>query len=64
MAKVGLHFLKTFLYKTLVQEWGANLWPKSIWDFKSEISLLYFNNFTLIKLISLYDHYVNIMFHC
>jgi len=49
-------FLKTLLHKPLVPNESANAWPKSLWDFKSEISSLYFNDFIFIKIISLEGH--------
>ncbi len=38
---------------SLVQKWGVVDQFKSLWDFKSEISSLHFNDFTLVKVISL-----------
>jgi len=37
----------------LLQKWGVIYYPKSLWDFKSEITSLHFINFTLMKVISL-----------
>jgi hypothetical protein len=47
----------------LVQKWGAVHSHKSIWDFKSEIGSQHLGDFMLVEIISLWDHYVNIMFH-
>jgi hypothetical protein len=41
------------LSSTLVQKWGATHWLNSLWDLKSEIGLLHFNDFTMVKIISL-----------
>jgi len=38
---------------TLVQKWDVAHWPKSLWDFKNKIGLLYLSDFTLVKVISL-----------
>jgi len=47
-------FLHSPLWKLhpLIQKWGVVHWLKLIWDFKSEINSLHFNDFTLVKVIS------------
>jgi hypothetical protein len=43
---------------TLLQKWGAVHQPKSLWDFKSEITSLHFTNFIII---SLCKHHVSLL---
>ncbi len=47
----------------LIQKWGAIHLHKSLWDFKSEIGSFHLSDFVLVEVISLWDDYVNIMFH-
>jgi hypothetical protein len=44
---------------TTWQKWGVVYLLKSWWDFKSEISSLHCNDFTLVNVISLQGQYVN-----
>jgi hypothetical protein len=38
---------------SLIQKWDVIHYPKSLWNFKSEINSLHFNDFTMVKVISL-----------
>jgi hypothetical protein len=37
----------------LLQKWGVVHEPKSLWDLKTEISSFHFNDFIVVKVISL-----------
>jgi hypothetical protein len=60
---VGKGLCSNFQINSLVQKQGVVHWPKSLWDLKNEVCSLYFNDFTLVRIISLHGHYINIMFH-
>ncbi len=38
---------------TIIQKCGVIHYPKSLWDLKNEKNSLHFNDFTLVKVISL-----------
>jgi len=50
---VGKGLCSNFQINSLIQKWGVVHWPKSLCDLKNEIGSLYFNDFTLVIIISL-----------